>query len=75
MILVRDTAEAQGRDPAAIEITTSLPQDLADLPRMAAAGIDRVLEPVAFTKAFNDVVRGPEDLRRWSDLIERYATG
>jgi probable F420-dependent oxidoreductase len=70
--LVRDTAEAHGRDPAAIEITTSLPDDLDDLPAMAAAGIDRVLVPVMFTKEFKNIVRGPDDLPQWRDTIERY---
>lgn len=70
--LVRDTATAHGRDPAAIEITTSLPDNLDDLPAMAAAGIDRVLVPVMFTKEFKNIVRGSDDLPQWRDMIERY---
>jgi probable F420-dependent oxidoreductase len=70
--LVRDTAVAHGRDSAAIEITTSLPDNLDDLPAMAAAGIGRVLVPVMFTKEFKNVVRGPDDLPPWRDTIERY---
>jgi alkanesulfonate monooxygenase SsuD/methylene tetrahydromethanopterin reductase-like flavin-dependent oxidoreductase (luciferase family) len=70
--LVRDTAIAHDRDPNAIEITTSLPENLDDLPKMAAAGIDRVLVPVAFTKEFKNVVRDPGDLKRWSDIIGKY---
>ncbi len=73
--LVRDTAVAHGRDPDAIEITTSLPDNLDDLPAMAAAGIGRVLVPVVFTKEFKNVVRGPEDVGRWRDLIEKHAHG
>jgi probable F420-dependent oxidoreductase len=72
--LVRDTAIAHGRDPSAIEITTSLPQDLDDLPKLAAAGVDRVLVPVAFTQEFANVVRGPDDVGRWRDVIARWAT-
>jgi probable F420-dependent oxidoreductase len=72
--LVRDTAEAHGRDPNAIEITTSLPENLDDLSTMAAAGIDRVLVPVVFTKEFKNVVQNPSDLARWAEVIEKYIT-
>jgi probable F420-dependent oxidoreductase len=71
--LVRDTAVGHDRDPDAIEITTSLPENLEDLPKMAVAGIDRVLVPVVFTKEFKNVVRDPGDLRRWSEIIDKYA--
>ena len=71
--LVRDTAIAHGRDPDAIEITTSLPDNLDDLPAMAAAGIGRVLVPVMFTKEFKNVVRGPEDVAKWRHIIEEHA--
>jgi alkanesulfonate monooxygenase SsuD/methylene tetrahydromethanopterin reductase-like flavin-dependent oxidoreductase (luciferase family) len=71
--LVRDTAVKHGRDPAAIEITTSLPQNLDDLPKMAAAGVDRVLVPVVFTPEFGNVVRGPDDMQHWRRVIDQYA--
>ena len=71
--LVRDTAIAHGRDPDAIEITTSLPDNLDDLAAMAAAGIGRVLVPVMFTKEFKNVVRGPEDVAKWRHIIEEHA--
>ena len=71
--LVRDTAMAHGRDPDAIEITTSLPANLDDLPAMAAAGVGRVLVPVMFTKEFKNVVRGPEDVGAWRDVIDKHA--
>jgi hypothetical protein len=61
-----------GRDPKAIEITTGLPENLDDLSQMAAAGIDRVLVPVVFTKEFKNVVSDPGDLNQWADLIEKY---
>ena len=70
--LVRETAAAHGRDPDAIEITTSLPENLDDLPKMAAAGVDRVLVPVIFTKEFKNIVRNPDDLPQWRDTIDRY---
>ncbi|MBS0642791.1 MAG: LLM class F420-dependent oxidoreductase [Acetobacteraceae bacterium] len=72
--LVRDTAVAHGRDPDAIEITTSLPKDLDEIPAMAAAGVHRILVPVSFTPEFDSVVRGPEDCARWRAVIEKYAT-
>jgi probable F420-dependent oxidoreductase len=72
--LVRDTASAHGRDPAAIEITTSLPQDLNEIPKMAAAGVDRVLVPVMFTPEFANAVRGPNDMQHWSRVIEQYGS-
>ena len=72
--LVHDTAIAHGRDPAAIEITTSLPDNLEDLPAMAKAGVHRVLVPVIFTPEFrSNVVRGPDDLKPWRDIIEKHA--
>ncbi len=72
--LVRDTAVAHKRDPDAIEITTSMPVDLDELPKMAAAGVGRVLVPVSFTPEFKNVVRGPEDCARWTDVIEKFRT-
>lgn len=72
--LVRDTAIAHGRDPAAVEITTSLPDNLDDLPAMAKAGVSRVLVPVIFTPEFNaNLVRGPDDLKSWRSIIERHS--
>jgi probable F420-dependent oxidoreductase len=72
--LVRDTAVAHKRDPDAIEITTSMPADLDELPKMAADGVGRVLVPVSFTPEFKNVVRGPEDCARWADVIEKFRT-
>ena len=40
---------------------------------MAAAGVSRVLVPVMFTKEFKNVVRGPEDVGAWRDVIEKHA--
>lgn len=71
--LVRDTAIEHGRDPNAIEITTSLPDNLDDLPAMAAAGVGRVLVPVMFNKDAKNVVHGPEDVGKWKHVIEEHA--
>ncbi len=71
--LARRTAAEQGRDPAALEITTSLPNDLAMLPELAAAGVSRVLVPVSNMAGLDVVIDGPEDALRWRDRIEEYA--
>jgi probable F420-dependent oxidoreductase len=70
---VRAGAEAAGRDPAEIEITASLPDDLGLLPAMAAAGIRRVLVPVTGVAGLQRAIRGPQDLAGWRDVIERFA--
>ncbi|MEQ9643592.1 MAG: LLM class F420-dependent oxidoreductase [Alphaproteobacteria bacterium] len=71
--LVRRTAEACGRDPGAIEFTTSLPDDLSTIPDLAAIGVDRLLVPVTAMAGLNTVISGPEDALAWKDRIEKYA--
>jgi probable F420-dependent oxidoreductase len=71
--LVRRTAEASGRDPAAIEFTTSLPDDLSTLPDLAAIGVDRVLVPVSPIAGLATVIRSPADALGWKDTIAKYA--
>ncbi len=71
--LVRRTAEQHGRDPAAIEITTSLPDDLEDLKALAEIGIDRVLVPATGNFGLARRVDGPEGLLEWRGTIEKYA--
>jgi probable F420-dependent oxidoreductase len=71
--LVRRTAEQHGRDPASVEITASLPDDLDDLPRLAASGVSRVLVPVTGNFGLGRRVSGPQDLLSWRDTIEKYA--
>lgn len=70
---VRESAHAAGRDPDAIEITVSVPDDLETLPDLAAMGVSRVLVPVANIQGMSTVVAGPDDARRWRDTIERWA--
>jgi probable F420-dependent oxidoreductase len=70
---VRAGAEEAGRDPASIEITASMPDNLDDLAAMAKAGIKRVLVPVTSVAGLARAVSGPEAVKAWQDTIERYA--
>ena len=70
---MRSTARAHGRDPDAITLTCSIPDDLDDLPRLAAMGVGRVAVPVTGVAGLAMRVRGPEDLMPWKEVIERYA--
>lgn len=71
--LVKRAADASGRDPDAIEVTTSLPDDLDTLPELARAGVDRVLVPVSSVAGLPAVIDTPDDVEGWRDTIERYA--
>ncbi len=71
--LARRTAEEHGRDPEALEITTSLPEDLDEIPRLAALGVHRLLVPVTPMAGLATAISGPEDASRWRDTIEKYA--
>ncbi len=71
--LVRRTAEAHDRDPDAIELTCQLPDDLDDLPRLAALGVSRVAVPVSPVAGLSSAVADPDDCARWAPVIERYA--
>ena len=71
--LARETARAHGRDPAALELTTSLPSDLDEIPRLAANGISRLAVPVSSGAGLESVVSTPEDVLAFRDIIDRYA--
>lgn len=71
--LARETADASGRDGKALEVTTSLPDSLDEIPAMAAAGVDRLLVPVSPMAGLDTVIGGPDDVRRWRDIIEAHA--
>jgi probable F420-dependent oxidoreductase len=70
--LVRRTAEEAGRDPAEIEITASLPDDLDQIPELAKVGVDRILVPVLGMNDIKKVVSNPEDARAWAENIDKY---
>ena len=71
--LARDTAIEHGRDPDDIEFTASLPDDLDEIPSLAAMGVKRILVPVTGAAGLARRIRGPEDLTGWRDVIEKYA--
>ncbi|MDA3039499.1 MAG: LLM class F420-dependent oxidoreductase [Actinomycetota bacterium] len=71
--LARRTAEEHGRDPDALEITTSLPADLDEIPAMAARGISRLLVPVSPVAGLDPVITSVDDVGRFAEVIERFA--
>ncbi len=71
--LARRTAEEHGRDPDALEITTSLPADLDDIPALAARGISRLLVPVSTVAGLDPVITDVDDVARFAEVIERFA--
>ncbi len=71
--LAKQSAQQAGRDPAALEITTSMPESLADLADLAAIGVDRVLVPVTAMAGMATAISNPDDALAWRDDIERYA--
>ena len=73
LALVRQEAIAAGRDPRDVEITASMPDNLDDLPAMAAAGIGRVLVPVTSVAGLKTSARGVEGILSWKDTIEKYS--
>lgn len=71
--LVRRTAVEHGRDPDAIEFSAALPDDLDDIPRLAALGVSRLAVPVTSLTGLDTVISGPDDIPRWAEIIEKYA--
>ena len=72
--IARRTAEENGRDPSALEITVSMPDDRAILKDYANRGVDRVLVPVSSVTGLASGIEKPEDALKWQSLIEEYAT-
>ena len=72
LAVVRGAAEKAGRDPKAVEITVSMPDDPAELPALAARGIGRVLVPVTSMAGLKTAARGVEGVLSWKDTIARY---
>ena len=71
--LARRAATEAGRDPALLEITTSMPESLTDLADLAAIGVDRVLVPVTAMAGMAIAIANPDQALEWRDNIERYA--
>jgi probable F420-dependent oxidoreductase len=70
--LARRTAEEHGRDPDALEITTSVPADLDDIPTLAARGVSRLLVPVSPIAGLASAIGTPDDVAAWARVIEQY---
>jgi probable F420-dependent oxidoreductase len=70
--IARKAAQEAGRDPDKLEITTSLPSDLAELEVLRRLGVSRVLVPMIGGSRLKPPIRGPEDLGSWTETIKRY---
>ena len=70
--LVRRTAEERGRDPDAIEITASLPEDLDTIPELAARGVGRLLVPVLPMFGVAGIINSIDEVAPWADTIDKY---
>ncbi len=70
--IARKAAEAAGRDPARLEITTSMPEDFSLIEEYARQGVTRLLVPSSPMAGLKQMIRGPEDLGPWRDIIDRY---
>ena len=71
--LARRTAQEHGRDPDSVEITVSMPEDLDQIPVLAAAGVKRLAVPVSSGAGLNTMISSPDDALKWRDTIEKYA--
>jgi probable F420-dependent oxidoreductase len=71
---MKRAAEAAGRDPRAIELTVSAPQDPKEIEALAKRGIARVAVPVSSGAGLPAQVRTPDDVLRYGkDVIARFA--
>ena len=70
--LAKRTAEESGRDPEALEITASVPEDLDEIPKLAEFGVSRVLVPVIPTPGMAAAVSTPEEVESWRGRIQDY---
>jgi probable F420-dependent oxidoreductase len=73
LAVARKAAADAGRDPARLEVTASLPASLDDIPALARAGVSRLLVPASGMAGLPVVVRGPEDVAKWRDTLQRFA--
>ncbi len=71
--IAREEAVAHDRDPEALEITASLPDDLEDIHRLARLGVSRLLVPVTPMAGMANTIRGPDEALAWKEHIERFA--
>ena len=71
--LARRSAERADRDPRKLEITTSAPPSLDEIPALAARGVHRVLVPVTPMPGMASVAT-VDDLAKWRATIARFAS-
>ena len=70
---VRRAATEAGRDPDAIEITTSLPADLDEVADLARRGVSRLLVPTSGMAGLPARLGSPEEVAAFAQVIERHA--
>ena len=68
--LARAEAATAGRDPDALEITLSCPEDLDELAGYKKLGVHRVLVPVNAMPGMTSAARNPEEVLTWKSRIE-----
>ena len=71
--LVRKTAEENQRDPSSIEVTTSMPDDLSEISKLAKIGVGRILVPVTGMAGLPPAIQSPEEALSWKNKIEDMA--
>jgi len=71
--LARKSAVEAGRDPNKLEITASMPEDFDRIPALKQLGVTRLLVPATPMAGLKQLVRGPEDVARFTEIIKRYA--
>jgi probable F420-dependent oxidoreductase len=70
--IAKSEAITRGRDPEALEITVSMPDEISSLSNYRDLGVDRVLVPVTGVTGMDAAIEGPEDVLKFKDLISRY---
>jgi probable F420-dependent oxidoreductase len=70
--IARQAAKDAGRDPAALDITLAMPDDPAEIPELARLGATRLLVPATPMGGLKQMIRGPEDVAKLKDMVERY---
>ncbi|MCP5028663.1 MAG: LLM class F420-dependent oxidoreductase [Actinomycetia bacterium] len=71
--LARSTAVEHGRDPDALEITTSMPDDPDEIPALAARGVSRIVVPVSPVAGLQTAISSPDDVTLWGERVAQYA--
>jgi len=69
---VREAAKEAGRDPDAVEITASMPDDISELPALAKRGVRRVLVPVTSVAGLSMKADGVAGVKAWAEVIDKY---